>query len=404
MTTFTAQYAFAGSALKTELGGSVDAQYGVTKEKKDFSSTNSNNKSKSALATTANITFKIEAIESESMKYGAYIKLNTNTSPTASGNTNMADKLMLYTEGSLGRLEIGSFDGVHTKLRVSADTIASATGGVDGDFPLWVNFASDLSNKDKPKNANDLFYTSPHMPCEGNNKRSNKITYYTPQYAGFTFGVSYVQDSHMVGTTHNLNPNKKQGSFGHKNVIETGVRYDRELQKDLKIALSLLGELGQSNKYLDKNNNEFKRHNVEAWEFGGSLAYNGFSVAASYADLGKSGTEESNDDSDNSAINYGTKYWTVGTAFSNDQFSTSLTYMKSNRSGNIVAVLGNPVNSQKSKYEALVLGVDYKLLPGLMPYAEVAHFKVKRDGTNEDNKNLVFNKGTVVLVGTKIKF
>ena len=46
----------------------------------------------------------------------------------------------------------------------------------------------------------------------------------------------------------------------------------------------------------------------------------------------------------------------------------------------------------------LSIGMDYKVAPGLMPYAEVNYFKHDRAGTNIDNK------GYIYLIGTKLSF
>ena len=58
-----------------------------------------------------------------------------------------------------------------------------------------------------------------------------------------------------------------------------------------------------------------------------------------------------------------------------------------------------------NKFTNLVFSADYKLAPGLLPYFEVSSFKMtdKRIITGTTT-NAVGNKGTVVLVGTKLQF
>lgn len=46
----------------------------------------------------------------------------------------------------------------------------------------------------------------------------------------------------------------------------------------------------------------------------------------------------------------------------------------------------------------IVVGADYKLAPGLTPYAEVSFYDLDSSGTTYDNQ------GTTVLVGTQVAF
>ena len=52
----------------------------------------------------------------------------------------------------------------------------------------------------------------------------------------------------------------------------------------------------------------------------------------------------------------------------------------------------------KNKFDDVSVGVDYKLAPGLTPYAEVTWYDENPVGTVNDNK------GTVVIVGTQLNF
>ena len=61
--------------------------------------------------------------------------------------------------------------------------------------------------------------------------------------------------------------------------------------------------------------------------------------------------------------------------------------------------------TEYNKFEALSIGADYLVMPGFMPYVEVTKFKFKENdnyGTGTDKAK--FNKGTVILAGTKISF
>lgn len=49
-------------------------------------------------------------------------------------------------------------------------------------------------------------------------------------------------------------------------------------------------------------------------------------------------------------------------------------------------------------YDALVVGADYTLAPGLTPYVDVTFFEADQGGTTIDND------GAVVLLGTLLSF
>ncbi len=55
-------------------------------------------------------------------------------------------------------------------------------------------------------------------------------------------------------------------------------------------------------------------------------------------------------------------------------------------------------STTNNDFDNFVIGADYKLAPGLTPYAEVAFFDQDAVGTSDDNE------GTVVLLGTQLNF
>jgi hypothetical protein len=56
-----------------------------------------------------------------------------------------------------------------------------------------------------------------------------------------------------------------------------------------------------------------------------------------------------------------------------------------------------------NKFRLLSLGVDYKLAPGFMPYAEANWFSMK-EGRETTSTNRLKNAGFIILAGTKLHF
>ena len=111
----------------------------------------------------------------------------------------------------------------------------------------------------------------------------------------------------------------------------------------------------------------------------------GFSIAGSYGDWGDSGraASTSNDTSD---------YWSAGAAYETGPFSVSATYFESS--------YGTGVSSTSNEFNSVILGADYKLAPGLTPYAEVGFFQF--DGAGSGVANDV--DGNTIVLGTTLSF
>ena len=126
----------------------------------------------------------------------------------------------------------------------------------------------------------------------------------------------------------------------------------------------------------------------------------GFSLAGSYGDWGKSNTLTAS----NSKKTY---YYDLGAAYEYGPFGASVTYLYSSVdcgtvgadvAGGSAGINGGCAAVGKNKFDDVSVGVDYKLAPGLTPYAEVTWYDENPVGTVNDNK------GYVVIVGTQLNF
>jgi|GEM_PF-922481 len=358
----------------------------------------------------------------DDQEYGAVVQLNANPSPTSGGNTDIGSMAYLYGKGKYGLFEAGSSDGAENTLVVSPRKIARATGGIDSNWTDWIRsvamFGADNQNVSFPS-----FIIFPYLPYTLDfEKSANKFTYYTPIYNGFSFGLSYVPDVNSVGTRYVQN--YKYSPHGYGNVWEGGVKYETSVTKDLGVKVSLTGQLGDAKSFTYQKDpisksgtwtNPEEVNSLGSYELAGQLSYRGLTFAASYSNWGNSGTLK------NRPLLYGMKkqgnFWTAGVAYVyNEKLGVSVTYMASRRAGfpttvaktateNIVLGYdpdgGSTVNNSNNYngFQNISVGVDYQVIPGLMPYLEWTGFRL-----SSPIPLVKTNKGGVIMCGAKIKF
>lgn len=411
--------------LSVKVGGKVDIQYGSTDQQPEFKiaanngnlpemddlgkvtvDVTQNAKYTNSHAATSNgeLLFTAEK-EMHGRKYGAKIKVNANTSPTSSGNSNVSNTVFLFIENHIGRFEAGAVDGPSELMAISGASIAKATGGIDGNYSTWIPYKA-LTKPDATTNKSmtldNIFLSSPSLPFDAkSSKRANKLSYYTPTFQGFKGGLAYVRDSTVQGTTYEALDFK---GTGYKNVVEFGLSYEKKINH-MNLAFAATGKTGQARDAYSSTT-PITLNRLSAWQVGGKVAYGPFTVATSYGDWGKSGTAAP---AKATTPKRKQNFWTAGLAFNHFKGGASLTYMNSNRRGAFsldalpfITANQDAYDSAKNKFKSVVLGVEYKLMPGLMPYAEIASFKYQ--SPLADQKLMLVNKGTIVLGGVKLNF
>lgn len=362
--------AFAAETPKVTVGGFADFQAAYTDEDLDAGTRSHTFRS------DTEITFRVDGITDSGMLYGAGIDLEADTTADVDGQGVNASKTFVYVGGDYGRFEMGSNLMAQQTLKIGAESIARASGGIDGD---WYNFMTApavagtfIATPDLPINygfaapagtfpagtANTVFGSEA-------TENLNNVTYYTPRFAGFQLGVSYAPDN---GTKGQL-ANRVDAAASADNIFSGGVNYEGQFRA-FTLGLSATGEVGEST--------VAGLEDLQAWQAGGKIGYMGFVVAGSYGDWGDSLSATGADDSD---------FWTVGGAYEFGPFAASVTYLESNYD----------LGATENEFENLSFGVDYKLAPGLTPYAEVSF-------VDADGAGALDNEATVVIAGTQLAF
>lgn len=301
---------------------------------------------------------------SNGVRYGAVVELEADVSDDARDEGTNSDKTYIWAEGAFGRVELGDNEGAESAMAVTAASIARATGGIDGDFELYAN-TSGLS-------GNASFIITPDLPSRdigGIAEDASKITYYTPDFNGASFGISYTPDTGNGGTAAGFSTDNDAGDY--ENVIGAAFSLKRSAN-GIFMHASVEGEIGDAELAGTED--------LEAWQVGALIRHeaSGVSIAGSYGDHGESGFAEGSDQE--------AEFWTAGIAYDRDDCACgiSVTYLNSERGDN--------------DFENIVVGLDYEAAPGFTPYFEFSIFDAEEAGVPDSND------GSVVLSGAIINF
>lgn len=370
-----------GEDLVTKINGTLDFQAASAKSnvKNDNTALSRANKD-FAFQTNASVALEMKNIIDPSFHYGAKIALLTTT------ETSRDYQSSIFIESDIGRFEFGSDKSAMKKMRITPTSIAAASENwssyIDGDpnstvnnrIPYSMSFANFLDGKTR---------------TSGKIEYSRKITYYTPNFDGLQFGVSFIPDSSNVGYTGIKDSEVKHSpvfsknyNFIIKNGVASGISYENKISDSLNAKISVVGETGQikaqKKNQLVKQPESLKLRN---YTLGTRVDYNQFSFAASYGNYLKSFTY-SEDQRKNTDL-YG-----VGVSMKIDKFNSSINYFRSNHRDN--------------KLNATTIAVDYKVAQGLLAYAETTFFDFRGYYINQMNKSKPY-KGMIALIGTKIE-
>lgn len=186
-----------------------------------------------------------------------------------SGTENNVDENTIWASGGFGKLEFGNNDGAEDSFAVNGSNSGVDYGGVGnptstfltsaylGDARTSVDFRGDLDSSD-----------------------STKITYTTPNFNGFSVGLSYTPDTDRDGEGVGFNTSDSAGLHDHLGV---GIGYEGEFN-GVGLETSLIGAWGSADGEPED----------DAYGIGGGIAvsFSGFTIAtgAVWDDFGDGAT------------------------------------------------------------------------------------------------------------------
>ena len=394
--------------LQATVGGSIDFRYSNLSTA--YKPKNHEQKNAGGFAANKTLDLTANGSSDNGFSYGGYIRLSDKIrldSLNQSYEIFEPDTAYIYLESEkYGQMRLGSAPGASTTTRVGAENIAVATGGIDGDFSHRLDGINAGSGNTGFGAVDYTDHVGYYVDFPGlffsetiKNQNANKVYYSTPNFYGINLSLSYAPDLDAHGPTQEGEPKFDNGpkSFYVPNsiheVVEYGANYNGEFYDDYRIKLGITGVTAKSKKQVDiKDKIHASHHGLRSYNIGGLLGYKGFSIAGSYANLGKSLTKKnlpSTIKSDKTSNKLKTNYYTLGAAYNENNIGgVSLTYMNSNTYGN--------------KFSVLSLGGEYVIVPGLTAYAETNLLKYKSHPSLSDQTRKKHNL-TVTYIGTCVK-
>lgn len=350
---------------KVTLGGFSDFQAGYVSDDQDSS------KREGGLRNDNTLIVKVDGKTSGGLGYGAQIDLEADVTNDTNNQGTNASRTFTYLEGVFGRVELGSTRSVAATQRIDASTLAAATGGINGAFNQFVSNRTSLGGNF----ISNAKLTSEHGRLDqvGDERTYNatKINYYTPKYYGFQAGVSYTPQIEDRGQDL-----VRSDTNGIADIWDFAIGYENTFNGGIKFAASGTYEFGDG-RGLAGSNSGLGTDDVNAWNLGALVGYKGFSLAGSYGDYIDSGI----DDQDG-------WYWTIGAGYAAGPVGLSVTFIDSQFG----------TSGANNDFDNVVIGADYKLAPGLTPYAEVSFYDFNPAGASNGNQ------GTAVILGTQVAF
>ncbi len=391
---------FASSALGSNpiltLSGTIDTQYGFNFEKSEFRTERplaSQGEGgpfppvylrQHALVNSTKIVLRVDGQTDYGHKYGGLIKLNADTSSDKFGDNYNAKQTMAYFEGKFGRFEAGSYTGASHALSINTEHLAKGTGGVHGDWWLWINPLDGNNNYVSGTSGGFMplatLYTNNISLVGAKSVNASKLNYFTPVFHGWSAGVSYVPDLESYGTISEAGSITKatSGTYGmYRDIFEGGIHYAGKMNY-FGFKAGLVGQTGTGKAVYST---PYAR--LKAWEVGAALKYINITFAAAYGDHDKSGQPRD-------TVGPRSRYWNAGVSYEQGPFGLSLTHANTKR--------GINDSNGSGRFKITALGGDYYLARGIKLYGDIAYFKEERKGIP------LKNKGTLLLIGSKLNF
>ncbi|SLN37107.1 porin [Oceanibacterium hippocampi] len=202
------------------------------------------------------------------------------------------DESYIYLAGNWGRLNIGSENSAAYLMHVTAPMPIPGYGFDDPVFsPVGINFTTrgvDLTTD------------------------SEKVTYFSPRFAGLQLGASYTPDRCEEGGCGGTYSGSEFDDFSDGtigDVVELGANYVRTYG-DFKVAVS--GSYGWG----DAESGGPTRQDPREWTVGGNLGWKQFKLGAGYRQLDNRGGVSGADITEYTVgVSYERGPWTTGVAF-----------------------------------------------------------------------------------------
>ncbi len=237
----------------------------------------------------AEIHFKPSITLDNGLKIGAVVELEALT------NGDQIDEAYMFIKGSFGEVLLGSENSAGYKMTYGAPDV-SFVGVNSNSLASFVPYSGDQGGNARGADLFRATLGSTFLENDANND-AQRITYFTPRFAGFQVGVSYARDG-------NQDSNGQQDCNNITcNFFDIGANYVNSFG-GFDVALS--------GRYGIATNDAAGQENPEVWAAGLNLGFAGVTVGGSFAEQNNS----SNGLRDGIAYDAGVSYETGPWGFS----------------------------------------------------------------------------------------
>jgi len=217
------------------------------------------------------------------------------------------DEHYLFFSGDWGRIEAGATNGVMSKMVYGAPSALPGFGFISQNFNFHLGWPTGNTS------VSSAIQDDRHVGD------SNKISYFTPRFAGFQIGVSYGPEFNpgvngnvcgaTGGTSTSFGICTKNNNGEYEHMLQAAVNY---LATFNSVNLALYGGVMYATPETKRQGGEKVRDDWWHWLLGANLTFQGFSIGGNIG-MDNNGTAESSDTwMYTLGVTYTTGPWTVG--------------------------------------------------------------------------------------------
>ncbi|PKQ08495.1 MAG: hypothetical protein CVT73_06955 [Alphaproteobacteria bacterium HGW-Alphaproteobacteria-12] len=326
--------AFASDPLTVTVGGTVTAGFYVIDADDLPAAAGGTSFDDTAVKLVArNIDIRAEGTLDNGMVAGVLATLSLSDDWNSHFNNNDATfrELFAYLEGGFGRFEIGGTDGAAFKMHYTSPWFVPGNG-VDSPNILNASFGNIPGTTTTTITVGGVPTTLTvnttsslgfrHTTLSLMAADANKVTYFTPRFAGFQLGLSFTPETSFNGP----NPARGAGLNANNNSIGDVV----------EVALNYAGsfgglDLGVDGFYVTGDSPLAASSDPEEIGFGANLGFGGFTLGGAWyqsEDLGLTSVPFASalnveEEVWTAGLSYATGPWTVGVAYLSDEISAT---------------------------------------------------------------------------------
>jgi len=310
------------------------------------------------------------------IKFGANIQLEANTSG------DQIDESYMFIQGSFGEVDLGSENSAGYKMTYAAPDVTFLNVN-SGSTTAFIPWSGSVTNNigTSVATGSDVFrgtLGSTYIENDRNND-AQRITYYTPRFAGFQLGGSFARDAQQDSNAQ-VNLDNITGNY-----IDLGANYVNSFG-EFDVAASARWGIGF--------NDAAGADDPTVLAFGLNLGYAGFTIGGSWAEQNNS-----------SAGNADGTAWDAGISYETGPWGFSFTYFHGENQDNENVALGLGLDEEVSQY---LLGVNYTLAKGVDLGAYGAYIDFEEDAGDGSAVGALTPgndvDGFIIGTGVKISF